>query len=157
MHTSEGLAQDVGSLWRFPRSLWQRRLFGISEITEKPNKYYFAPRNWLCEAGLLMVVILTGAGSSQVQDLPLLDVTPPFMGLKTAGGVMTKLIARITLLPWSETLTFTTHADNQPGVLIQRTCVAGLRRSQRREPAPLSARLHEASLSCHFLHFSVVV
>ena len=91
-----GLVQDVGSLWRLPRWLWLRRLFGISEITEKPNKHYIAPRNWLCEAGLIMVVILTGAGSSQVQDLPLLDVTPPFMGLETAGGVMTKLIARIT-------------------------------------------------------------
>ena len=36
------------------------------------------------------------------------------------------------------------------------TCTAELRRSQQRELILLSARLHEASFSCHFLHFSVV-
>ena len=46
-----------------------------------------------------MAVFLSGAGSSQVQDLPLLDVTPPFMGLETAVGVMTKLIERNTTTP----------------------------------------------------------
>ena len=94
-----GLAQDVGSLWRLPRWLWQRKFFGFFETTEKPNKCHFAPRNWQCEAGLIMAVFLTGAESSQVQDLPLLDVTPPFMGLETAGGVMTKLIERNTTTP----------------------------------------------------------
>ena len=94
-----GLAQDVGSLWRLPRWLWRRKLFGLSETTEKPNKCYFDPRNWQCEAGLIMAVLLTGAGSSQVQDLALLDVTPPVTGLETAGGVMTKLIERNTTTP----------------------------------------------------------
>ena len=94
-----GLVQDVGSLWRSPRWLWQGRLLGFSEIAEMPNKCYFAPRNWLCEAGFIMAVILTGEGSSHAQDSPLLDVTPPFMGLETAGGVMTKLIERNTTTP----------------------------------------------------------
>lgn len=67
----------------------------------------------------VQAAILSGTKDEKLDQILLLDVAPLSLGVETAGGIMSVIIPRGAQIPAKKTQTFSTAADNQPGVTIQ--------------------------------------
>ncbi|EAL60649.1 hypothetical protein DDB_G0293674 [Dictyostelium discoideum AX4] len=105
----------VGGSTRIPKvQQLIQNLFNGKELNKSIN-----PDEAVAYGAAVQAAILSGDKSSRISELIFIDVAPLSLGIETVGGVMTNIVPRNTIIPCKKTQTFSTHTDNQSGVLIQ--------------------------------------